>query len=58
MMQQVIVGLLVLAAATFIARKMWRAIAAARAPKGAGCDSGCGCVAPTSSRAVHEPVKH
>ncbi len=58
MLQQVIVGLLVLGAAAFISRRMWLAVAAARAPKGAGCDSGCGCAAPTTSRPANEPVHH
>ena len=56
MVQQLIVGLLVLGAAAYITRRMWLAIAAARAPKGAGCDSGCGCSAPTTSRHTNEPV--
>ena len=46
--QQLLVGLIVLAAVLFVARRIWSAIAAARAPKGAGCDSGCGC-APSAS---------
>ncbi len=41
--QQFIVGLIVLAAAAFIVRKVWRTIASARAAKGAACGSGCGC---------------
>ena len=56
MVQQLIVGLLVLGAAAYITRRMWLAIAAARAPKGAGCDSGCGCAAPATSRHTNEPV--
>ncbi len=43
MTEQLIIGAIVLAATAFIARKVWRAIAAARAPASAGCDSGCGC---------------
>ena len=43
MAEQLIIGLIVLAATLFIARRSWRTIVAARAPKGAGCDSGCGC---------------
>ena len=58
MVQQLIVGLLVLGAAAFITRRMWLAIAAARAPKGAGCDSGCGCAVPTAPRHANEPVHH
>jgi FeoB-associated Cys-rich membrane protein len=41
--QQLIVAAIVLTAAAFIARRMWRAVASARASKQAGCDSGCGC---------------
>ncbi len=58
MVQQLIVGLLVLGAAAFITRRMWLAIAAARAPKGAGCDSGCGCAAPTTSHHANEAAQH
>ncbi len=58
MVQQLIVGLLVLGAAVFITRRMWLAVAAARAPKGAGCDSGCGCAAPTTSHRANEPAQH
>ncbi len=43
MTQQLIIAAIVLAAASYIARKVWRTVAAARAAKGAGCDSGCGC---------------
>ena len=54
--QQLIVGLIVLSAVVFIARRMWSAIASARASKQAGCDSGCGC-APTASKHTDEPVR-
>ncbi len=53
--QQLIVGLIVLGAVLFIARRMWSAIASARASKQAGCDSGCGC-APTASEQSERPV--
>ncbi len=43
MAERLIIGAIVLAATTYIAAKVWRTIAAARAPKSAGCDSGCGC---------------
>jgi len=43
MTQQVIVAVLVLTAVAFVGRRVWRTIAAARAPKSAGCASGCGC---------------
>jgi FeoB-associated Cys-rich membrane protein len=48
MLESLIIGAIVLGAVFFIARRVWRTIAAARAPKGAGCDSGCGC-APTAT---------
>lgn len=54
--QQLIVGLIVLSAVVFIARRIWSAIASARASKQAGCDSGCGC-APTASKHTDEPVR-
>ena len=41
--QQVIVALIVLSAVVFIVRRVWSAIASARAAKSAGCASGCGC---------------
>ena len=47
MLEQLIISAIVLGAALFIGRRIWRTIASARAPKGGGCDSGCGC-APTS----------
>lgn len=53
--QQLIVGLIVLSAVVFIARRMWKAIASARASKQAGCDSGCGC-APVVSKQSERPV--
>lgn len=44
MVQQLIVAVVVLVSVLFVARRMWRAIASARAPKGSvGCDTGCGC---------------
>ena len=45
MLQTLVVGLIVLAAAFFIGRRAWRTVAAARAPKGGdgGCGSDCGC---------------
>ncbi len=42
-MQQLLIALIVLSAAGFIGRRVWRTVAAARAPKGGGCDTGCGC---------------
>lgn len=57
MIQQLIVGGIVLGAAAFIARRMWSAIASARARKGAaGCDSGCGC-APVSAKNTEAPAR-
>ena len=54
MLEQLLVALIVLTAVAFIGRRAWRAIAAARAPKGAGCDSGCGCAPGSdSARARH-----
>lgn len=53
MAEQLIIGAIVLAAAAFIARRVWRAISAARAPKGgAGCDSGCGCASSSTGTAA------
>lgn len=43
MAEPVVIGLILLMAAVFLGRRVWRAVAAARAPKGAGCDAGCGC---------------
>jgi hypothetical protein len=47
MLQTLVVGLIVLAAAFFIGRRAWRTVAASRAPKGGGgaggCGSDCGC---------------
>lgn len=47
MLQTLLVGLIVLAAAFFIGRRAWRTVAASRAPKGGGgaggCGSDCGC---------------
>jgi hypothetical protein len=49
MLELGIIGTIVLAASLFLLRRVWRAVAAARAPKGAGagCDSGCGCATHT-----------
>lgn len=51
-MQTLIIALIIVAAATYIGRRVWQTVAAARAPKGAGCASGCGCEpsSPTSAR--------
>ena len=46
MMQQLIIAAIVLGAATFIVRRVWAAIAAARASRD-GCGSGCGCAPAT-----------
>ena len=43
MAEQFVIALIVLAAAAYTGRRLWKAVAAARAPKGGGCDSGCGC---------------
>ena len=43
MAEHVVIVLIVLSAATYTGRRLWKAVAAARAPKGGGCDSGCGC---------------
>ena len=48
--QQLLVVLIVLGAAVFIVRRVWGAIASARASKHAGCDSGCGCAPATPQR--------
>jgi FeoB-associated Cys-rich membrane protein len=53
--QQLIVGAIVFAAAAFIVRRLWRAVASARASKQAGCDSGCGC-APTAQPSKRQRV--
>lgn len=42
-MQQLIVVLIVLGAVLFIVRRVWNAVASARASKSASCASGCGC---------------
>jgi hypothetical protein len=47
MLEQLTIAAIVLGALLYVGRRMWSAIASARAPKG-GCGSGCGC-APTSS---------
>lgn len=49
-LQQIIVGLIVLGAVAYIVRRVWGAIASARASKNAGCDSGCGCAPATPQR--------
>ena len=46
MFEQVIIAAIVLGAATFIVRRVWAAIAAARASRD-GCGSGCGCAPAT-----------
>ncbi len=45
LLQTLIAGVIVLAAAFFIGRRAWRTVSAARAPKGgdAGCGGDCGC---------------
>ncbi len=48
MLEPLIIGAIVLAAAIYIGRRVWAAIAASRAPKG-GCGSGCGCAPSASS---------
>ncbi|MCC7054064.1 MAG: FeoB-associated Cys-rich membrane protein [Gemmatimonadaceae bacterium] len=55
MVEQFATALIVLAAAAFVVRRMWRAIAAARAPKGGACDAGCGCAAPPADPRVKRP---
>jgi hypothetical protein len=53
-LQQIIVAAVVLIATLFIARRVWRVIASARASAtgGSACASGCGCEsdAPTDHR--------
>jgi len=42
--QSLLVGLIVLAAAAYVGRRVWRTLVLARAPKdAAGCGDGCGC---------------
>lgn len=45
LLQTLVVGLIVLAAAFFIGRRAWRTVSAARGPKGGdtGCGGDCGC---------------
>ena len=45
LLQTLIAGVIVLAAAFFIGRRAWRTVSAARTPKGgdAGCGGDCGC---------------
>jgi hypothetical protein len=50
MAEQLIIAAIVLAAAAFIARKVWHTITSARAARGGGCDSGCGCATDSSGR--------
>lgn len=57
MAEQLIIAAIVLTAVYFVGRRAWRAIAAARSPKGAGCDSGCGC-SPAGSQPSRDTVKH
>ena len=51
MWQSILVLLLVLAAAAYVGRRLWRTLRPARvdAAGGAGCDAGCGCGADTAS---------
>ena len=42
MLEQLIIAAIVLTAVAFVGRRVWNAIASARAPKG-GCGSDCGC---------------
>ena len=42
-MQTFLAALIVLGAATYVARKAWNTMAAARAKKAAGCGPDCGC---------------
>lgn len=59
MLEQLIIGAIVLVAALFIASRMWRTIAAARAPKSAaGCDSGCGCGPAVESPRENAAARH
>lgn len=59
MMQQLLVGGIVLCALVFISRRVWHTIAAARAPKsGAGCDSGCGCAPAAPSTGDRGATRH
>jgi len=46
MMQTLVVAALVLAAAAYAGRRVWRTL---RPKKAAGCDTGCGCGADASS---------
>jgi hypothetical protein len=55
-MQQVIVGLIVLAAGVFLGRRVWSAMVSARAATSGGCDSGCGCATPTTARSSKDPL--
>lgn len=43
LMQTLLALAIVLAAAGYLGRQGWRAVARARAKKSGGCDSGCGC---------------
>jgi hypothetical protein len=60
MFQQLLVGVIVLCAAAFITRRVWRTVASARAASKGGasaCASDCGC-APAASKRTEEPVHH
>jgi len=48
MLERLTIAAIVLGALLYVGRRMWSAIASARAPK-AGCGSGCGC-APSQPR--------
>jgi len=54
LVQSLIVGMIVLAAGLFLARRAWRTISAARRPKseaGCGAEGGCGCHVAASGQA-------
>ena len=41
--KELLVALVVGAAATWLGRRAWRAVVTARAARSGGCDRGCGC---------------
>ena len=43
LLQTLIVGLIVLGALAYVGRRVWRTVAAGRAPKDDGCGGGCDC---------------
>ena len=57
-LQQVIVALIVLSAVVFIARRVWTAIASARATKSSGCASGCGCEPASTATSSLKTPRH